>query len=52
MKEDLAAFDASFFSTTAEEAGAIDPQHRILLETAYRAIENGNSLIPKHALCR
>jgi acyl transferase domain-containing protein len=41
MKEDVAAFDTSFFSITAEEAAAIDPQHRLLLETSYRAIENG-----------
>lgn len=43
MKEDLAAFDASFFSITADEAKAMDPQHRLLLETSYRALENGTS---------
>jgi acyl transferase domain-containing protein len=41
IKEDPGAFDAAFFSITAKEAGAMDPQHRWTLETAYRAFENG-----------
>jgi len=41
LKEDLGAFDAPFFSITATEAAGLDPQQRILLETAYRALENG-----------
>lgn len=41
MKEDLGAFDSSFFSLSAEESKAMDPQHRLLLETSYRALENG-----------
>jgi len=36
-----AAFDASFFSISPKEANAMDPQHRQLMETAYRAFENG-----------
>lgn len=40
VKEDLGAFDASFFSISPAEASAMDPQQRILLETAYRALEN------------
>lgn len=35
-----AAFDASFFAIGAEEAKAMDPVHRLTLETAYRALEN------------
>lgn len=30
---------------TAEEAAAMDPQHRILLETSYMALENGSSIL-------
>lgn len=41
MKENLGAFDALFFSITSTEAVSMDPQQRILLETAYRALENG-----------
>ncbi|GAB1510155.1 AMP-binding protein [Actinophytocola sp. KF-1] len=33
-------FDARFFSFTADEAARTDPQHRILLETAWEAMEN------------
>ncbi|KAK6533658.1 hypothetical protein TWF694_002591 [Orbilia ellipsospora] len=40
VSNDISAFDAPFFSITAEEATAMDPQHRILLETAYHAFEN------------
>ncbi|KAM0439782.1 hypothetical protein ACHAPT_000877 [Fusarium lateritium] len=43
LKGDFAAFDASFFSVAAEDAKAIDPQQRILLEASYEALENGNS---------
>lgn len=42
MKDSLlAAFDAGFFNITAEEAKALDPRHRLLLECAYEALENG-----------
>jgi len=41
LKEDLGAFDASFFSITPAEAAGMDPQQRGILETAYRALENG-----------
>lgn len=43
MTGDLAAFDAPFFSIPPAEAACIDPQQRILLETSYRALENGES---------
>ncbi len=43
IKEDLGAFDAPFFSIVSAEAMCMDPQHRILLETTYRALENGMS---------
>ncbi|KAI0378120.1 putative polyketide synthase [Hypomontagnella monticulosa] len=40
LGRDIGAFDSRFFSMTAEEAIATDPQQRILLETTYRALEN------------
>lgn len=43
MKEDPALFDASFFGIGGAEAAVMDPQHRMVLETAYRALENGIS---------
>ncbi|MCJ1393516.1 hypothetical protein MMC18_006391 [Xylographa bjoerkii] len=46
LKEDIAAFDAPFFSITPAEAECMDPQQRGLLETTYRALENaGMSLL-------
>ncbi|PSN72076.1 putative polyketide synthase [Corynespora cassiicola Philippines] len=40
VTEDLAAFDAPFFSITPAEASCMDPQHRRMLETAYLALED------------
>lgn len=40
LTEDVGLFDAPFFSLTAAEAEAMDPQHRILLEVTYEAFEN------------
>ena len=45
VEEPLGAFDAPFFSITPAEAAALDPQQRMLLETAYRALENGKPSI-------
>ncbi|KAJ5539524.1 hypothetical protein N7513_007856 [Penicillium frequentans] len=47
VKEDLAAFDAPFFSITPGEASCMDPQHRRLLETAYHALEDAGVSIQK-----
>ncbi len=33
-------FDAAFFGMTAREAELVDPQHRVLLETAWQALED------------
>ena len=42
------AFDAAFFGISAVEAEAMDPQHRLLLETSWHAIEDAS--IDPHAL--
>ncbi|KAI0459321.1 polyketide synthase PksD [Xylaria acuta] len=40
LRGDPGAFDAPFFSVTANEAASMDPQQRWMLEAAYRAMEN------------
>lgn len=38
--DDVFAFDASFFGISPREALRIDPQHRLLLETTWEALED------------
>ncbi|QMW35874.1 hypothetical protein G4B84_011403 [Aspergillus flavus NRRL3357] len=45
LEEDPCVFDAPFFSWNAREAEAMDPQHRVLLETVYECLENAGTSI-------
>ena len=38
--DDVAGFDAPFFGVSAREAMFMDPQHRLMLETAWLAVEH------------
>ncbi|HEV7854223.1 MAG TPA: sulfolipid-1 biosynthesis phthioceranic/hydroxyphthioceranic acid synthase [Mycobacterium sp.] len=38
--DDIAGFDAEFFGLDEREAISIDPQHRLLLETSWEAVEH------------
>ncbi|KAJ3532687.1 hypothetical protein NM208_g8327 [Fusarium decemcellulare] len=40
LQRDLGLWDANFFGVASAEAKTLDPQGRILLETAYEALEN------------
>ncbi len=40
LLEDVDLFDASFFGFTPKEAELTDPQHRLFLETCFRALED------------
>jgi acyl transferase domain-containing protein len=41
LEQNIAAFDAPFFTVNAKEAAGMDPAKRLLLEVAYEAFENG-----------
>lgn len=41
--DDVAGFDAPFFGMSAREVKSLDPQHRLLLETAWRAVEHSGT---------
>ncbi|HEU4884784.1 MAG TPA: type I polyketide synthase, partial [Longimicrobium sp.] len=40
VMEDGDRFDSAFFGFTPREADVMDPQHRVMLETAWEALEN------------
>ena len=41
--DDVTGFDAPFFGVSTREAKFLDPQHRLLLETAWRAVEHSGT---------
>ncbi|MDT5299408.1 MAG: hypothetical protein QOG79_2650, partial [Mycobacterium sp.] len=41
--EDVTGFDAPFFGMSTREVRMMDPQHRLLLETAWRAVEHSGT---------
>ena len=41
--DDVAGFDAPFFGVSAREVKMMDPQHRLLLETAWQALEHSGT---------
>ena len=40
LKDDIKAFDNTHFDLSAIEAASIDPQHRLLMEVSWEAMEN------------
>lgn len=49
LEEDIAAFDAPFFSISPAEAVSMDPLQRMLLEVTYEAIESAGIPLSKLA---
>jgi acyl transferase domain-containing protein/acyl carrier protein len=47
--DDVGGFDAPFFGFGEREATAIDPQHRLLLETSWEAVEHAGIVPPSLA---
>src|SRR6185503_8713684 len=47
--DDVTGFDAAFFGISPREARALDPQHRLLLEVAWEALEN--AALPPDRIC-
>ncbi|NER45704.1 MAG: type I polyketide synthase, partial [Symploca sp. SIO1A3] len=46
LNQSPADFDASFFGISPQEAASLDPQHRLLMEVAWEALERA-SLVPE-----
>ncbi|KAE8147175.1 putative polyketide synthase [Aspergillus avenaceus] len=44
LQDDIAQFDAEFFSVNATEAAHMDPQQRLLLEVVWECLQNGGQV--------
>lgn len=49
LPDDIYAFDSAFFNIKTDEARAMDPQHRLLLEMAFEAMESAGLTLPELA---
>ncbi|KAK7992235.1 polyketide synthase [Apiospora saccharicola] len=49
LKQDVAAFDASFFNMTTDMASSMDPQYRMMLEVVYESLESAGITMEKIA---
>jgi len=49
LDQDYRGFDAAFFNITPQEAEALDPQQRMLLEVVYEALESSGYTLPQVA---
>ncbi|XWW98486.1 hypothetical protein V2A60_006486 [Cordyceps javanica] len=49
LEQDIAAFDAPFFTVNAKEAAGMDPAKRLSLEVAYETFENAGMPLEKIA---
>ncbi|MBM4093603.1 MAG: type I polyketide synthase, partial [Planctomycetes bacterium] len=44
---DIDRFDATFFGISPREAACMDPQHRVLMEVAWEALEDAGQAVPQ-----